>query len=256
MKSYIKLVKKLAKRHSKLFGLKHDAVSHVMLSKISYVITPFFIYAKISPNIVTFINFLVSLTSIVLVFTLEEKFFLLSIVLYFIYRLIDFVDGHIARHFKISSFYGRFIDGLLDIFVPSFLLFSISYYCFKVYDNEILLIIGSVAALCCVFDSFIYDRYSALARWSNEENKKKVTPYLRKIIYPRITFTYTDIYSVCLFALPFLFKNDHLFKVVAYILFITFIISALQNVILHLIYAYKNFDLNAKDKKFYTKKNN
>lgn len=254
MNSYFNIVKKLFKRHSKLYTLKHDALCNVVLSKISYFITPLFIFLKFSPNFITLINFFVALASIFLIISLDGKLFIWGILLYFLYRILDFSDGSVARYYNISSFYGRFIDSFLDIFYFSFLILSISFYTFKVFENENLFILGIVSTLFAVFDTYVYDKYSSLARWLNQENKKKVIPYLRKKFLSRITFMYVDIYFLCFLTLLFTAENKFYFEKVVLLLFITFIIAAVQNLMLHFINAYKSFNNKAKDKEFYTKK--
>ena len=79
MNSYFNIVKKLFKRHSKLYTLKHDALCNVVLSKISYFITPLFIFLKFSPNFITLINFFVALASIFLIISLDGKLFIWGI---------------------------------------------------------------------------------------------------------------------------------------------------------------------------------
>ena len=40
---------------------------------------------------------------------------------FFISFVLDFSDGIVARYKKVSSFHGRFIDGLFDILVLGFI---------------------------------------------------------------------------------------------------------------------------------------
>ena len=254
MDSYFNIVRKLNKRNSKLYFLKKDALSTVVISKISYLVTPLFIFFKLSPNIITLINFLVSLLSIILIIQLNAQLFAWGIFLYFLYRVLDYCDGSVARYFKTSSFYGRLIDAFSDIFFLAFLILAVSFYNFKTFQNENLLILGVIASIFAIFDTFIYDKYSSLARWSNEENKTKIIPYLRKKIYPRITETCLDIYSLCFFILPFLVNNKFYFEKVILLLFVTIIAQSVQNLIFHFVVAYKSFGVSAKDKNYYTKK--
>jgi len=241
MNSYFNIVKKLFKRHSKLFTLKNEALSNVVLSKISYFITPFFIFLKFSPNFITLTNFFVSLVSIFFIISLDSQLFVWGILLYFLFRILDFSDGSVARYYNISSFYGRFIDSSLDLFFLSSLVLSVSFYTFKVFENENLFILGIVSTLFSVFDTFVYDKYASLARWSNQVNKKKVIPYLRQKFLFRITLMYTDIYTFCYLALLFTAENKFFFEKVVLLLFVTLIISAIQNLTLHFIHAYKSF---------------
>ncbi len=167
---------------------------------------------------------------------------------YFLYRIVDFCDGSVARHYNKSTFYGRFIDGVADIFLNAFLVFSLSFYSFKIFESFNLLALGCIAAILTSFDSFIYDKYAALARWSNSENKAKVLPYIKKTFMPKLPFLYNDLITILLFLLPFLKfeKNFFFFSILS--IFLIFIISALQTLVIHLYFAFINFNLNAKVK--------
>ena len=211
MNNYLKLINKLSGRNNKLYNLKTESISQVIFCRISYLITPIFIYLKITPNIITLLNFIVSIFSIVLIFLGDVIFFNYGIFLYFLYRVVDFCDGGVARHKNISTFYGRFIDAVADIFFNSFILFSLSFFAYQYFNSKILLITGIVASILTSYDSFIYDKYSSLARWSNSQNKKKILPYIKKTFLPKISFMYNDIITITILLLPFLIVSSKLF---------------------------------------------
>ena len=248
MNNYLKLINKLSERNNKLYNFKTESISQVIFCRISYLITPIFIYLKITPNIITLLNFIVSIFSIVLIFLGDVIFFNYGIFLYFLYRVVDFCDGGVARHKNISTFYGRFIDAVADIFFNSFILFSLSFFAYQYFDSKILLITGIVASILTSYDSFIYDKYSSLARWSNSQNKKKILPYIKKTFLPKISFMYNDIITITILLLPFLIVSSKLFYFAFFLVFIVFILSALQTFFIHLYFAYTCLNLNASDK--------
>tara|TARA_B100000586_G_C20112887_1_gene431044 strand:+ start:2193 stop:2960 length:768 start_codon:yes stop_codon:yes gene_type:complete len=245
---YSKILKKISKKNSRIYNLKNESLSQVFFCRISYLITPFFIILNTSPNIITFINFIFAILSIVFIFIGSGDLFNIGIMFYFLYRIVDFCDGSVARHYNKSTFYGRFIDGVADIFLNAFLVFSLSFYSFKIFESFNLLALGCIAAILTSFDSFIYDKYAALARWSNSENKAKVLPYIKKTFMPKLPFLYNDLITILLFLLPFLKfeKNFFFFSILS--IFLIFIISALQTLVIHLYFAFINFNLNAKVK--------
>ncbi len=248
MNNYLKLINKLSRRNNKLYNLKTESISQVIFCRISYLITPIFIYLKISPNIITFLNFIISIFSVILIFLGDVTFFNYGIFLYFLYRTIDFCDGGVARHKNISTFYGRFIDAVADIFFNSFILFSLSFFAYEYFDSKILLIIGIIASILTSYDSFIYDKYSSLARWSNSQNKKKILPYIKKTFLPKISFMYNDIITVTILLLPFLILSSELFYFAFFLVFIVFILSAIQTFFIHIYFGYTYLNLNASDK--------
>ena len=248
MNNYLKIINKLSRRNNKLYNLKTESISQVIFCRISYLITPIFIYLKISPNIITFLNFIISIFSVILIFLGDVTFFNYGIFLYFLYRTIDFCDGGVARHKNISTFYGRSIDAIADIFFNSFILFSLSFFAYEYFDSKILLIIGIIASILTSYDSFIYDKYSSLARWSNSQNKKKILPYIKKTFLPKISFMYNDIITVTILLLPFLILSSELFYFAFFLVFIVFILSAIQTFFIHLYFGYTYLNLNASDK--------
>jgi len=208
MKKYYKIYEAISRNNSKIYNFKTEALFQVLFSKISYFFTPIFIIFKITPNTITFMNFIVSIFSIILILNGKGSFLEYGILLYLVYRIFDFCDGAVARHFKQSTFYGRFIDGLADIFLNSFLILSLAFYSFQIFESLPLLIFGCVTGILTSFDTFIYDRYSALARWSNSENRIKVLPYIKKTFMPKSTNLYSDLITILLVVMPFLKFNE------------------------------------------------
>ena len=103
--------------------------------------------------------------------------------------ILDFTDGMVARFHKKSSFNGRFIDGLFDIIVFGLLhiiLFE------TVVQKEISFFYSYfylVTILIYPVQHFIMDRYSAIARWINEIQGKKIKqPYYRNSFFGKTHF--------------------------------------------------------------------
>ena len=133
MKNYILLVKKVFIRNHKIYSFKDESLMVYFFSLVSYLVTPLFLVLNITPNSITFFNFIIAITSVSLIILSTPIFFAFGIVLYFIFRVLDFCDGNVARVTNQASFYGRFLDSTLDIFYESFLILSIGFYCFKLY---------------------------------------------------------------------------------------------------------------------------
>jgi len=254
MKNYFKIFKKISKRNSKLYLIKNEPFTQILFCKISYLITPFFIIFKFSPNIVTFINFLLSLVSVIFISLGDKNYLLLGIIIYLFYRIIDFCDGSVARYHGRSSFYGRYIDAMGDIFYNGFLIISLGVYCYKVYGSSTILILSSVTAIASTISHFTYDKYAALARWSNSQNRVQVTPYIRKSFFPRLGFIYLDLITACILILPFVKNNENRFIGLICFLFFSFLVVAIQTSLIHLNSAYKNLNIKAEDKTFKKRK--
>ena len=242
------LFKKILKRSSRLYHYKHEAISIYLMSIISFFITPFFIIFKFSANLITLINFFIATLSIFLIFCLDANLYIFGILLYVLNKILDFCDGNVARFNNKSTFFGRFFDAIVDIYFESLLLFAIHYYCYKIYSNEYLFIFGSISAFFCVYGSCILDKYSSLARWSNDINKKKIKPYLRKSMNPRINFILYDFYYVCLISTLFFVYDKFSFMFAILVLTIATFILNIFIISSHIFYAKKNLDKFAEDK--------
>ena len=249
MKTFYNIYRKVCKENLKIYNFKSTPVISLLLSKISYFFSPLFIILKIDPNIITFLNFILSIILIALIFFGSNDFISIAIIIYFICIIMDFCDGCVARYFNITSFYGRFIDGLVDIFQKTFLILSLSFYGFRIFADLNLLILGCTAALFASFDTFILDKYSALVRWCNLEMGRKIAPYIYKKINRRWTFFYDDIFIFFIGLIYFTNKNEEIFYYNLVFLFGLTIIAAIKNLIIHTLFSFKNLKLNKNKKK-------
>ena len=254
MKNYIFLFKKTFKRNHPLYSFRSESIVIYLLSLISYLITPFFLFFNIHPNTITFLNFLIAITSIALIFLGQTKFFILGIILYFLFRILDFCDGNVARLTNQASFYGRFLDSVLDIFYESFLILSIGFYCLKYYNSEKLFFLAIISSIFSIYSTCIHDKYSSLVRWLNEENKTKFTPYLRKKYFARLSFIMNDLNNFFLLLLFFLNKNFEMFLIISTLFFSSFIFTSIINLSKHFYSARMVLRHQAQDKKTYEKR--
>lgn len=238
----INIYRKLIYQNKKIYNFNSTPIVFFLISRISNFFSFFFILLKINPNKISWFNFLISIISIFLIFYASSKnnFIIYGIFFYFLYLIIDFCDGAVARYFEITSFYGKFIDGLFDIFFKTFLILSLCFYGFEILGDKSILIFGCISSILSSFDTFILDRYSAIVRWFNKEKRKKIEPYIRKSFLVKSTFFYDNIF-VILVGLILITKNEvsMLYYNLLTIFFISFV-SATQNLILHIFYSFKN----------------
>ena len=96
------------------------------------------------------------------------------------------------------------------------------------------------------FDSFIYDKYSSLVRWSNLENNKKNVPYLRKKYFSRVFFTFEDLIFFSFIILAFIDIRSGLFAIILLLILLTQIFSSVSNLILHFLFSYQYLNIKKK----------
>ena len=239
MKEFYKIFNQVSIQNTKIYNLKTTAFCLIICSKISNIISPIFIIFKTDPNKITYFNFLLATSLVTIILFLETDLIYISIFLYFLCCIIDFCDGTVARYYKITSYYGKFIDGLNDIFLKSFLILSLAFYSYKIFNDFNLLIFGCIASILTSFDTFILDRYSAIVRWYNSEKKTNILPYVKKKFLFRPNLILNDLFIFLFGSMLFTKDNLDLFYYNFIYLFFIVTISAIQNLSLHIFLSYK-----------------
>ena len=174
--------------------LSSSTIFELFYRRISFFITPFFLLLRVSPNVISGLVLIMGLISSFLIFTSINSNISLGIVIFFFSIIVDYVDGNVARISNKSSFYGRFIDGLIDIIVLSAIRLALCRLILVRFESETTLL--WVGLFCCILTPihhFIYDRFSAISRWCNEENKTTIEPYIRQLSSPKIAFFLIDL---------------------------------------------------------------
>ncbi len=234
------LIKKLFKEN-KIFFFNYDYNSFFegLYRLFGILVSPLFI--KLNPNFLSLLSLICGLMGLVLsiFFSLQISF----VIIFFIFSFVlDFTDGIVARAVGKTSFYGRFIDGLFDIFVMSFLhiVFLIHIINNKFTDIfDIYFIFFLIVITLVPIQHLILDRFSSLARWCNEmNNDKKIKPYYRNIFFGKITKFLLDSQHLCIWIIFFNFFEPN------FIIMIFFILSGIASFLNIFIYIYlsrKNF---------------
>ena len=204
------------------------------------LILPLFI--KINPNFISFLSLLSGFIGFVFYVFFSIKityiviFFLLSFIL-------DFTDGLVARIMSKTSFHGRFIDGLFDILVTSFLHVVLFIYLIEnetVHTKSIYFIIILIVIFLVPIQHLLLDRYSAIARWCNDlRTKKKIKPYLRNHFFGGLTNFFFDIQHLCIWLIFFNYFIDSNFLIALFFSFSG--MASILNLTIYLYLSKKNF---------------
>ena len=209
--SYKELFIKTREINKNQTGISVSPIFEFFYRKVSFFITPFFIWIGVSPNLISGLGLIMGLISSALIFSSTDANVRLGVIVFFFASVIDYVDGNVARMLNKSSFYGRFIDGVIDIVILSAVRFALCRFIMVRIENEILFWVGFICCILTPFHHFIYDRFSAISRWCNEENETEIKPYIRQKVSPRITFFLLDFqylfYLLFLLNLNFMLNN-------------------------------------------------
>tara|TARA_Y100000590_G_scaffold468563_3_gene651738 strand:+ start:4562 stop:5311 length:750 start_codon:yes stop_codon:yes gene_type:complete len=243
--SYKELFEKTKEVNKTQNVLFKSSLFEFLFRKISFFVTPFFIKLCISPNIISGIGLVLGLMGSSLIFFTTDFSIRLSFAFFFIASVIDFVDGNVARMTNKSSFYGRFIDGIIDIIILSIYRFALCYYIVANIGVNFLFWVGVTACIITPFHHLIYDRFSSYARWSNEENDTNILPYIRRKVSAKAAFFLVDLQLLIFFLIPF-FISSSLIEFLFLVYFITIILSGFHAIFSHIIYSYKTMNFAAK----------
>ena len=245
----MKVIRKIFNKNKVyLFNYNHNSFFEGLYRLLAIFVSPFFI--KINPNMISFLSLICGFFALIIsiIFSVKINFIIALFICSFI---LDFTDGLIARYNSRSSFYGRFIDGLFDIFVIGFLhitllIYLINFYNFETSSYYFIFYIATIFVL--PVQHLIMDRFSSLARWCNEVNKNKnIKPYHRNLFLNKITMLLFDIQHLLIFYILFFYDKNFLYA--TNLFFIVSFLASIFSIALYLILSKKKFSLikNQKD---------
>ncbi len=237
----MKILKQLLKKN-KVYFFNYDKNSFFegLYRFFGILMAPMLI--KINPNFISFLSLLSGFIGFVLYIFFSVK--IIYIVIFFLFSFIlDFTDGLVARLINKTSFHGRFIDGLFDILVISFLHIVFFIYLIEnetVQIKSIFFIIILVVIFLAPIQHLLLDRYAAIARWCNDlGTKKKIKPYLRDDFLGGLTKFLFDIQHLCIWLIIFNFNIDNNFLITLF--FSASGIASILNLTIYIYLSKKNF---------------
>ena len=154
-------------------------ISHRIFRWLSFPLTPLFVLIKVSADAVTYLSFIVGLIGAIFIAFGSPQSFVIGLSLFYVAMIMDFVDGDVARITKTACLHGKYLDGIIDIGNLCALRLALAYSALGSQREE-LMWAGVVCAVVTPFHILIYDRYSAFARWINEEENSNIKPYIRR----------------------------------------------------------------------------
>jgi len=170
---------------------------------LSFFITPFFLKLNISANVATYFSGGIGVLAALLICWGTRQYLIIGLWFYLFSYLIDFVDGNIARVTGTATFFGKFIDGYVDIITQTALRLSLAFFVFVNNGPPYLIWIGVLSAILSPYQHLMYDRYSAFARWITEDTNVQLEPYIRNKIPLILINMMVDLQFVSIFIMMF-----------------------------------------------------
>lgn len=244
--SYYSLFKKSYKINSKARKLGSTSLSGLFFSKLSNFFLPIFILFRVKANSVTYFNFLLCFISTFIFLSFDRNYLFFSYFCFLLFILFDHIDGGLARFYNYKTFWGKFIDGLVDALFFSFFYLCLLLNYFKLTGDFFILVLGIFAVVVFCFDIFLLDRFSAISRWCNEENKLNFPNYIRRNKLLKLNILIQDLNFILISSIFFFGFENSLTVKMMYALYTMLIFSGILNYSVHIKYAFKNFNYKKK----------
>src|SRR5262245_33223045 len=122
MKSYLQILREVqenyrgSSKHVRI-AESRSPIQIYVLKPLSLYLTPICLRLGLSANQVTWIGFWVGVAACLLLATGRPGYVIAGAWLYLLHRLLDHVDGNVARYTNSTSYYGHFLDSSLGILV-------------------------------------------------------------------------------------------------------------------------------------------
>lgn len=150
---------------NELVNKKSDGIISRYLNRpLSIRITKFLLQTNIQPNTVSLIVFLLSLIGALFLSQKGYYNLLIGAILAQFSSVIDGCDGEVARLKFLETNFGGWFDAVLDRYADAFLLFALTYHVYQIMGNSVILIIGFLAIIGSLINSYTADKYDILMR--------------------------------------------------------------------------------------------
>ncbi len=140
---------------------KNDYFAYYVGRPLSYLLTIPFLYTNISPNMISLLSIIPAVLGFVITIVCESKLMLvIAWGLYFLWNLMDGVDGNVARYKGISSSMGSVYDAMSGYAAMILSYFSMGIIASNNEDvllsevcceNEIYIILGALTSIFVIF---------------------------------------------------------------------------------------------------------
>ena len=178
-------------------------ISNRVFRYLSFFITPFFLKLNISANVTTCLSGGIGVLATLFIFFGTKQYLIIGLWIFLFSSLMDYVDGNIARVKGTSTFFGKFIDGYIDIIRLTALKLSLVFFVFVNNGPHYLIWIGVLSVILTPYYHLTLDRYSAYIRWITEDTSVQLEPYLRDKMPLTLINIMSDLQCVSIFIIMF-----------------------------------------------------
>lgn len=235
------MIKDIAEKtmtEEKRLEAKNDFFAFYVGRPISYALTVPFLKLNIKPNCISFISFFPTIIGFLLIgFGKTLLLKIIGWIMFFLWNLLDGVDGNVARYKKEFSATGELWDatsGYLAM-VCTFLGMGIGCYygnfVFLHIDKAILVILGSLSSIMIIFPRLVmHKRISSIG---NDEISKRIKEKKKYGILKIIALNLTSIsgFIQVLMLISIIFRKMDIFTIFYFLVNLCICITTLKNLL-------------------------
>jgi len=168
---------------------------HYLGRYFSAIVTPIFILFNIKPNFVSIARYFICIASFFLLLGNSDYEIFKTIFLSFLmnYFLLDFVDGDIARVIEKSTFFGRQLDGWIDMHLQACIYLFSGFIIYQMTSNHSYLYISIVVFFMVFIANLNIDRYASFRRWIKEEHGIDIGTHSLNDLFKSLRYLHSDI---------------------------------------------------------------
>lgn len=137
---------------------------------ISHLITPILVKLPLTPNWISFISFVFTVSGAILILFINANLYWIVVILILGGTLLDYCDGDVARRKNLSSKFGALWDPILDRLEEPILIFLIAFKHYQNTNDYFFLIAAYFTAFAVIFADYsvakqkqVYSKIDSLA---------------------------------------------------------------------------------------------
>lgn len=194
-----------------------------IIRPVSNIFSIIFISIGISPNTITYLRLMLSFFALIYSLLVDLALVPAWFLFFFLLKTLDYSDGTVARYNNKESVYGKFIDGIFDLYLNGYylilIIFQLRFDLIQI-DNGKLLIVISLLNATHFLNAYFNEQVARLNKNKQVNNnliKNKSTSNKQlsiKSLYKKINFYFNELQklNILIYAIFSFFGNyDYVF---------------------------------------------
>ncbi|HET0742095.1 TPA: CDP-alcohol phosphatidyltransferase family protein, partial [Streptococcus pneumoniae] len=139
---------------------KNDYFAFYVGRPLSYLLTVPFVKTNITPNQISYLSIIPLIVGfIIMIFTTDFVVLLLAWFLFFLWNLLDGVDGNLARYREQYSKDGSVVDAMAGYVAMVLTYFGAGIVAAHLTDSDIYIILGALSGISLIFPRLVMHKY-------------------------------------------------------------------------------------------------